>query len=233
MDAQATLDQLISLGNPAALPGMQRYGISATGLLGVSMPTLRLLARQVRAAYPRKDPALHPLAAELWASAYHEARILAGLVDLPALVTPGQMDSWAADFDSWDVVDQTCGNLFDKTPYAVEKAFAWSACPETFVKRAGFVLMAELAHADKHLPNAVLADFLPIIERESADERNFVRKAVNWALRQIGKRNLALNACAIAAAERIQAQPSHTAHWVAADALRELRSDPVQSRLSA
>jgi 3-methyladenine DNA glycosylase AlkD len=232
MDAQTTLQQLIALGNPDAIPGMQRYGISSAGLLGVSMPAIRLLARQVRAAYPRKDPALHPLAAELWASGYHEARILASLVDLPALVHPAQMDAWAADFDSWDVVDQTCGNLFDKTPYTVEKAFAWSARPETFIKRAGFVLMAELAHTDERLPDADLAAFLPIIEREAADERNFVRKAVNWALRQIGKRNLSLNASAIAAAERIQNQPSRTAHWIAADALRELRSDAVQARLS-
>jgi 3-methyladenine DNA glycosylase AlkD len=223
MDAQTIISQLTSLSNPSSVAGMARYGISAQGTLGVSMPVVRGMAKEIRAAYPRRDPALHDLAAELWVSGIHEARILAGLIDLPDLVSPEQMERWALDFDSWDVVDQTCANLFDQTPYAVEKASAWSARPEEYVKRAGFVLMAILAHKRHRLPDETFIAFLPLIEREAADERNFVRKAVNWALRQIGKRNLFLRGLAITTAEKILEMPSVSARWVASDALKELR----------
>jgi len=203
---------------------MARFGIATKRALGgSSIPYLRWLAKRLG-----KD---HQLAAELWASGIHEARILAAMVDEPSEVTDEQMEAWAAEFDSWDVVDGVCGSLFDKTSLAYRKAEQWSSRQEEFVKRAGFSLMAMLAVHDKKAPDTSFERFLPIIEREAGDRRNFVRKAVNWALRQIGKRNPALNAKAIAAAERIQANGVRSAKWVASDALRELRSNALQGRL--
>ncbi len=205
---------------------MARFGIATDRALGgSSIPYLRWLAKRLG-----KD---HRLAAELWASRIHEARILAGLVDDPAAVTEEQMEAWAAEFDSWDVVDGVCGSLFDKTPFAYSKAVEWSSRREEFVKRAAFALMAMLAVHDKQAEDGNFERFLPIIERESGDPRNIVRKAVNWALRQIGKRNLALNAKAIATAVRIQESGVRSAKWVASDALRELRSNAVQAKLRA
>jgi 3-methyladenine DNA glycosylase AlkD len=219
------LDLLRDAANPASVAGMARYGISPQGTLGVSMPFLRGLAQQTRCD--------HRLALELWASGVHEARILAALVDDPRLVTEEQMESWVADLDSWDVCDQLCGNLFDKTPFAYGKAAEWSSRQETFVKRVGFVLMTQLAVHDKAAADEPFLAFLVLVAREASDERNYVKKAVNWALRQIGKRSATLNAHAIATAETVAAMDSKAARWVAADALRELRSDAVQRRLEA
>jgi len=146
-------------------------------------------------------------------------------------VEDAQMESWVTDFDSWEVCDQACGNLFAHTPFAYNKAVAWSERPEEFVKRAGFVLMADLAHRDQKSTDEALAAFLPIIEREAGDGRNFVKKAVNWALRDIGKRNLNLNQQAIAVAKTLIAQTSAGARWNGRDALRELTSEKVQSIL--
>jgi 3-methyladenine DNA glycosylase AlkD len=224
MKSREVISELRSRANPADLEGMARFGIvTKRALGGSSIPYLRWLAKQLG-----KD---HRLAAELWASRIHEARILAGLVDDPAAVTEAQMEAWAAEFDSWDVVDGVCGSLFDKTPFAYGKAVEWSSRREEFVKRAAFALMAMLAVHDKQAEDGNFEPFLPIIERESGDPRNFVRKAVNWALRQIGKRNRALNAKAIATAERIHARGVRSAKWVASDALRELRSNAVQAKL--
>lgn len=217
------LDELRSLANPANVLGMARYGINATNTLGVSIPCLRAMAKRIG-----KD---HALALELWASGIHEARILAALVDDPAEVTEAQLERWARDFDSWDVCDGVCSNLFDRTPFAHAKAAAWSARKEEFVKRAGFVLMAALAVHDKKSPDSRFREYLPLIEGEAGDERNFVKKAVNWALRQIGKRSPALNLAAIAAAKRIRKSDSKAARWIAADALRELESEAVRKRL--
>jgi 3-methyladenine DNA glycosylase AlkD len=217
------LERLRSLADPAAKAGMARFGIETGTALGISIPTLRALARDIG-----RD---HGLAEELWASGVHEARILAALVDDPKLVTEEQMERWVVQIDSWDVCDGVCSDLFDRTPFAHAKAAEWSTREEEFVKRAGFVLMAALAVHDKRAPDERFLEMLPLIERESHDERNFVRKAVNWALHQIGKRNRGLNAAAIAAGERIQAQGSRAARWIAADALRELRSEKVQARL--
>ena len=215
MQAKEILKQLKSLRNPHNVAGMARFGINPRNTLGVSIPQLRGIAR-----HAGKD---HRLARELWASGIHEARILAALVDDPARVTEAQMERWVKDFDSWDVCDQVCSNLFDKTAYAHRKAVAWSKRDEEFVKRAGFVLMAALAVHDKSAPDAAFRKFLPLITRGATDERNFVKKAVNWALRQIGKRNAALNRAASATAREIQRIDSRAARWVAADALRELR----------
>ena len=202
---------------------MARYGINAANTLGVSIPQLRSMAKRIGTD--------HALALELWASGIHEARILAALVDDPADVTEAQIERWARDFDSWDVCDGVCSNLFDRTSFAHAKAVQWSARREEFVKRAGFVLMAALAVHDKRSPDSRFREYLPLIEREAADERNFVKKAVNWALRQTGKRSPALNRAAIAAAKRIRKSDSKAARWIAADALRELESEAVQRRL--
>ena len=224
MDCDDVLSRLRSLADPKSRAGMARYGIATDRALGISMPVVRGLAREINAAYRKDLAARHDLAGQLWESGVHEARILAGLIDVPRLVDEAQMERWAADFDSWDVCDQVCSSLFDKTPFAIQKAEAWSGREAEFVKRAGFVLMACLAVHAKKLPDDAFAGFLPLIEREAADERNFVKKAVNWALRQIGKRNAHLNALAIERAERIRAINSRSARWIAADALRELRN---------
>lgn len=172
----------------------------------------------------------HGLALELWETDVHEARLLACFIDDPKQVTEEQMERWATDFDSWDVVDQACGNLFDRTRYAYRKATEWSTRSETFVKRASFSLMAYLAVHDKKASDDKFEVFLPIIARESEDTRNYVKKAVNWALRQIGKRNRHLNELAIETARQIGEMKSSTARWVAADALRELTSEKIQQR---
>jgi 3-methyladenine DNA glycosylase AlkD len=224
MDAcRALLDELRSLANPANAAGMARFGISGAQVLGVPMPVTRRLARG-----HRRD---HALAECLWASGIHEARILASLIDDPAHVTPEQMDAWAADFDSWDVCDQVCGNLFVRTPFAHEKTVAWCVREETFVKRAGFAMIASTSWKGRPI-DADVATYLGLIEREADDDRNYVKKAVSWALRQIGKRDRALNQAAIATAEKLSTRGSRAARWVAGDALRELRSAAVQERMA-
>lgn len=202
---------------------MTRFGISPKDALGVSVPTLRIIARKLG-----RD---HALAIGLWSSGIHEARILASMIDEPAKVTEAQMDNWVRDFDSWDICDQCCGNLFDKTPYALVKAVEWSRKEEEFVKRAGYVLMAELAVHDKESEDSVFLRFFGEIERGATDKRNFVKKAVNWALRQIGKRNRRLNGETIKLATRIQKMNSPSAKWIASDALRELKSEAVQKKI--
>lgn len=218
----AILSRLQALADPQAVAGMARYGINPRNTLGVSIPTLRKIAKEVG-----RD---HDLAQELWASGIHEARILAGFIDDPKRVTEDQMERWVRDFDSWDVCDQVCCNLFDKTAFAYRKAVEWSEQEAEFVKRAGFALMAALAWHDKKGKDEEFLRFLPIIKRESADARNYVKKAVNWALRQIGKRNAALNSAAITTAREMQRLDSKTARWNAADALRELTGEGVQKR---
>jgi 3-methyladenine DNA glycosylase AlkD len=218
------LVRLKSLADPAAVQGMARYGINPNNTYGISMPTLRQIAHQTG-----KD---HALALALWDSGIHEARILACLVDDPGQVTEDQMEAWARDFDSWDVCDQVCGNLFDSTPYAYHKACEWSEREEEFVRRAGFALMAALAVHDKKADDERFEQFFLLIKGAARDERNFVKKAANWALRNIGKRNRALNYRAIETARELQKMDSKAARWNAADALRELTSDKVQSRLA-
>lgn len=213
MNAQEVLEKLRASANAQNVAGMARFGINPTNTLGVSMVEIRALARGLHD---------HALALELWASGIHEARILASLVDVPREVTEEQAEAWVLDLDSWDTCDQLCINLLRRTPFAQAKALAWSEREETFVKRAGFVLMATLAVHDKKAPDAVFMTFLPLVEREAADDRNFVKKAVNWALRQIGKRNAGLCQAAMQSAERLKASPSASARWVGSDALREL-----------
>lgn len=204
---------------------MARFGINPENTYGVSIPNLRKIARETG-----ED---HALAQQLWASGIHEARILASFIDQPETVTEAQMESWVKDFDSWDVCDQCCMNLFEKTKFAYQKAVEWSSNDKEFIKRTGFVLMARLAVSDKKADDKQFEPFLPIIKREASDNRNFVKKAVNWALRQIGKRNLNLNREAIETAKEIQEIDSKSARWVASDALRELTGKAVLERLQA
>ncbi len=222
MGAQELIAHLREHANPANVAGMARYGINPKGTLGVSIPLIRGLARKAG-----RD---HALAAELWDSGIHEARILATLIDDPALITSRQMDRWARQFDSWDVCDQACQNLFRYSPLAFDKAAEWAGAKQEFARRAGFALMAGLVVKAKTAPDARFEAFLPLIREASTDERNFVRKAVNWALRSIGKRNTGLRWKAIAAAEAIREIDSRSARWIAADALRELRRQPQGSR---
>lgn len=223
MEYSEVIRKLHSMEDPAARAGMARYGINPEGALGVSVKKLRELAKEIG-----KD---HALAQRLWDAGIHEARILATIIDVPEQVTEWQMERWVKDFDSWDICDQCCNNLFDKTRFATEKATIWCRREEEFVRRAGFTLIATIAVHDKKAEDRLFEGFLALIEQGSLDERNYVRKAVNWALRQIGKRNEQLNEIAIAKAERIYKLDSKSARWVASDALRELRSDAVQKML--
>jgi len=228
MASEARADDVIarlkSKSNPGNREGMARYGITVDKAFGVSMPELRALAKELS-----KD---HELALALWDTGYHEAKILAGLIDDPRLVSEKQMDAWAAGFDSWDVCDQCCSNLFDKTQFAYGKALAWTRDERELVRRAGYVMMATLAVHDKKAPDKVFELFFPFIVKGSLDERNLVKKAVSWALRQIGKRNAELNAMAIATAKQIRALDSKSARWIAADALKELQSPAVRKKVS-
>ena len=216
MTAPEILAALRAQANPKNVAGMARYGISTTGTLGVPVVEIRRLAREAGRS--------HSLAEELWASGVHEARILATIVDEPARVTRRQMDRWARDFDSWDVCDQACQNVFRYTPFAWTAARDWAGARREFVRRAGFSLMAGLAVKDKVAPDEDFEALLPLIAGAATDQRNLVKKAVNWALRAIGKRNLHLRHAAIAAAEDIRTIDSPAARWIAGDALRELRA---------
>jgi len=223
LEVNEVVDRLRLTGDPRAVEGMARFGIQSSNSFGVSVPKLRTLARELG-----HD---HHLALKLWETGLHDARLLATMIDVPQQVTMSQMEKWVRDFDSWDVVDGCCGNLFDKTPFAVARAKEWCRREEEYEKRAGFVLMAELAVHDKNAKDQVFLDFLPSIINGASDKRNFVKKAVNWSLRQIGKRNLKLNKAAVSTALKIQKMESGSAKWVAADALRELKSPQVQKRL--
>jgi len=219
----AVLRELRELADPKVRAKMSYFGVDVPKAHGISAPVLHLLAKQIG-----KD---HRLAKQLWATGIHEARILATLIGESEKVTAAEMDRWARDFDSWDLVDAACCYLYAQAKPAWKKTTEWSRRPEEFVKRASFSLVAYLAYKDKAAPDLRFAQFLRVIERAAHDERNFVKKAVNWALRNIGKRNLQLNREAIHAAERIREQGSRAARWIATDALRELKSEAVQERL--
>jgi 3-methyladenine DNA glycosylase AlkD len=216
--------KLKSLSSREAVAGMARYGINPKNNYGVSVTALRTIAKEIGID--------HELAQQLWSSGIHDARILATIVDDPKQVTEGQMEKWVKDFDSWDLCDQACMNLFALTPVAYQKAEEWSKRSEEFVKRAGFTLMARLAVGDKKQDNGTFVRFLSLIESGAMDERNYVRKSVNWALRQIGKRNLDLNEKAIEAANRIHKLDSKLAKWIASNAIRELKGEKVRDRLN-
>ena len=217
------LERLKAKARPDQLEGMARYGMSVEKRLGIAIPEIRKIARDVG-----KD---HELAQALWETGFDEARILASMVAKSEKISEAQMEAWVKDFNSWDVCDQVCMNLFEKTSLAWKKIEDWSTREEAFVKRAAFALIACLAWHDKDAPDEAFIQTLPIIQRASSDERNYVKKAVNWALRNIGKRNPRLNQAAIRAAKEILLIESKAARWIARDALRELESEAVQSRL--
>ncbi len=234
---EAILAELSAQGSETDRAGMARYGIRVDDAVGVSVTVLRRLAKRLG-----RD---HELALALWRSGMHEARLLAAFVDEPARVAPDQMDGWAADFDSWDVCDEVTTDLFDQTAHAWDKAAEWARRPEEFVRRAGFALMAGLAVHDKAAADEAFIALLPLVEHGAFDERNFVKKAVSWALRNIGKRDAVLHAAALACAQRIHAAAderaggprgggaaARAARWVANDVARELRSPKVVARVA-
>ncbi len=223
MDYDEIIRKLKSLAKPENLKGMARYGINPYNNLGISIYQLRPLAQEIGVD--------HELALKLWDSGIHDARLLACFIDDPGKVTNDQMDTWANEFDSWDVCDQVCTSLFDRTPYAYEKVQQWAGAEQEFVKRAAFCLMAGLAVHDKQASDQVFEDLMPLLILHAVDERNYVKKAVNWALRNIGKRNVSLNKKALTAAYEIQKSNSRSARWIAADAIRELQSQKVQQKL--
>ena len=195
---------------------MKRFGIAATNALGLTTPEIRRISRNIG-----RDQSL---AGQLWKTGIHDARILASLVANPAEISRATMDQWASEFDSWDVCDACSYQLFDATPWAESKIRKWAKDKREFVRRAAFAIMAGTAVHDKKAPDEVFLAWLPLIEQYAFDQRNFVRKAVNWALRGIGKRNATLCAAAIASAARIREQGTPAARWIASDALRELRA---------
>ena len=220
-----TADQIIAdlkqRANAQTVEGMARFGIRPAQALGISIPTLRKMAREIG-----RDQAL---AVVLWSSRIHEARILASMIAEPRLVSAELMEEWVNDFAAWDVCDQVCGNLFDKTPYGYQKATEWCQQEKEFVRRAGLVMMAELAVHDKQAQDGAFVQFFPLIKRYADDERNFVKKAVNWALRQIGKRSSHLRTLALECAYEIHDMDSKTARWVARDALKELQAKEIKN----
>jgi len=217
------LDKLKAKARPDQLDGMARFGMTVEKRLGVTVPEMRQIAKEMG-----KD---HQLALELWETGISEAMMVASMIDLPAEVTEKQMEQWVKDFDSWDVCDQVCMNLFDRTPLAWKKVRDWSVRKEEYVRRAAFTLLACLAWHNKKAADQEFLHLLPLIPQAATDERNFVRKAVSWALRGIGKRNVNLHRAAIETATQMQKMDSKSARWIATDALKDLSSDATQRRL--
>jgi 3-methyladenine DNA glycosylase AlkD len=222
LNVEKVVAYLESNKNEVNRAGMSRFGINVDQAFGISMVQLRSLAKEIG-----RD---HQMALDLWETGFHESRIISTIIDIPSQVTEDQMEGWVKDFDSWDVCDQCCSNLFSRTPFAVRKAKEWALRDEEYVKRAGFVMMAALAVHDKKSEDKLFLDLLDQINSEAADDdRPFVKKAVNWALRQIGKRNVMLLEAAIRTAESVRKRGTKSARWIAADALRELRSENTTS----
>ncbi len=222
MEYEKIIERIESLSNPDAVKGMERYGIKTMKVYGVSIPHLKTLAREIGQN--------HEIALTLWSSNTRETRIFASMLDDPEIVDESQMEEWVKGFDNWEVCDQCCINLFRKTKYAYKKVSEWSSREEEFVKRAAFVLIACLAVHDKKADDAVFEKFFPLIIKEATDERLYTKKAVNWALRQIGKRSFYLNRITVEKAKEIQKMDSKSAQWIGSDALRELTSGKIQER---
>ena len=221
--ADQAIGKLRAVASPENLAGMARFGIETQKALGVSMPNIRAVGKEIV-----KD---HALALQLWESGIHEARILASLVDQPDWVTSKQMEAWVIDFNSWDLCDQVCGNLFDRTSLTHEKIFEWSNRREEFVKRAAFATIAWRAVHDKKADDGIFRQYLPLIERQAGDQRNFVKKAVNWALRQIGKRSAQLHQPALEMANKLANLDDATPRWIGKDAAKELTSVKLLKKL--
>jgi len=216
------LRMLRAAARPEELEGMARFGMTPERRLGVAVPEMRRIAKQVG-----KD---HALALELWKSKIPEAMMVASMIDDPEQVTSKQMEEWVKDFNSWDVCDQVCMNLFEKTDLVWKKAVDWSGREEEYVKRAAFALMACLAWHNKEAPGENFVKFIPVIKREATDGRDMVKKSVSWALRNIGKRNPTMNQMALKAARDIQNMGTRSARWIGSDVIRDLTSETVQKR---
>lgn len=223
-DAPGVVGWLKRRGSQAGRDGMARYAIPTDKAFGVSMRDIQALAKRIGRS--------HDLAGDLWTTGWYEARVLAAYVDEPARVTTAQMDRWCRDFDNWGICDTVCFVLFDRTPHAWSKVNAWAGRREEYVKRAAFALLWGLTVHDKVAGDAPFLEGLSLIERAAADERHYVKKAVNMALRAVGKRNAALNAAAVDVARRLAASAGANAQWVGKDALRELTSSSVDRRLA-
>lgn len=223
-EVQSALSWLKGHSSKTTRDGMARYGIPSDNAFGVTMANMKVLAKRLGRN--------HELAGALWATGWYEARMLTSFVDEPGRVTPAQMDRWCRDFDNWGICDTVCFHLFDRTPHAWQKVAQWSDRRQEFVKRAAFALLWGLTVHDKHADDAPFIGGLGFIERAATDERHFVKKAVNMALRAIGKRNPALNAAAVAVARRLADSPGDAARWVGKDALRELTSPAVIRRVA-
>ncbi len=224
MDRDEVLTWLERRGTRRNVDGMARYGIHTERAFGVPMGTMQSLAKRLG-----KD---HALATALWDTGWYEARTVAAFVDDPQRVTRRQMNAWAADFDNWAICDTVCFHLFDRTPFAWEKARQWATSPREFVKRGSFALMASLAGHDKTAPDARFLAFLPLIERGAHDERNFVKKGVSWALRRIGRRDPALHKAALELATRLSKSEDAASRWVGKDAIRDLTNPKVRAQLA-
>jgi 3-methyladenine DNA glycosylase AlkD len=219
---EEVLEMLAVKANPDQLAGMARYGMTVENRLGVKVPQMRKIAKEIGVD--------HKLALELWETGITEAMILASMVDVPDEVTEEQMEAWVQDFDSWDVCDQVCMNLFDKTSLAWKKIHEWSDREEEFVKRAAYALIACLAVHDKGASDEVFISLIPVIKAGATDDRNYVKKAVSWALRNTGKRNPELNTVALATARELRGIDSSSARWIGSDAIRDLTSDATMRR---
>jgi 3-methyladenine DNA glycosylase AlkD len=223
MTTKEIISEMKKHSNLKNLEGMARYGINFDKAFGLNVPFMRKMAKQIGVN--------HKLAIELWDTGFHEAKHVASMIDDPKLVTKSQMNKWVKDFHSWDTCDGTCSNLFRKTPFAIEKIFEWCEKKEEYIRRAGFSLMCYVAVHDKKRDDEEFLEFFPLIKKHSLDERNFVKKAVNWSLRQIGKRSSYLNDKALKLAHEIQALDSKSARWIANDAIRELKDPKILARI--
>ena len=223
MNAEDILEKLKSASNPAAVEGMARYGMKGEQRLGVPVPAMRKIAKEAG-----RD---HQLALDLWRTGIPEAMIVASMVDVPEEVTEQQTEEWVEDLGSWDVCDQVCMNLFEKVPFAWQKILEWSRREEEFVRRAAYALIACLAWHNKEAPAERFIQLFPVIKEGATDERNFVKKAVSWALRNIGKRNARLHRAAVQTAKEIQQMDSKAARWIGSDAIRELTGETAQKRV--
>ena len=224
-DVRTILAQLEALGTKAGRDGMQRYGIVAPKMFGVSVSQIQKLSKPFK-----RD---HDLALALWDTGWYEARMMAGFVDDPAQVTPSQMDRWANDFDNWAVCDHSCFHLFDRTPYAFDRIERWSRKRGEFQKRAAFALLASVALHDKEAPDEQFRRCFPLIEDAATDERNFVKKSLVWALRLMGERSRALNAETLDVARRLAASEDRTARAIGKEVIRELAKPAAAKRLAS
>jgi len=214
-NVKTILKWLNSQRNEANIAGMKRFGIETSTAFGIKMPVLRAKAKEIKKNME--------LSLELWQSGFHEARMIAGFIADPKKITEKDMDEWVKDFNSWDICDVVCFGVFCKTDLYDKKIIEFASNESEYIRRAAFAMIAGMALTNKKLPDEAYLKYFDLIEKYAFDPRNFVKKAVNWSLRQIGKRNISLGIKAIEVSERLLQQPYKSSHWIANDALRELK----------